>query len=405
MMTRLADQQLQELIDSGESTRVEFKEHLNESTAKSIRKDICALANDLPNHQAPGFIFVGIKDNGTASGITVDDLMLRNLAGMKTDGNLVPPPSINVEKRNLAGGEVAVIAVEVSDSPPVRFQGCIYVRSGPRRDIATAQDERILNEKRRHGDRPFDIQPIPGTGPSDLDLLTFGNSYLTRAFSAEVLETNNRSLEEQLAATKMVLVADEPRATVLGILILGRHPQDYLPGALVQFLRFDGNSHTDEIIDEAALAGTIPDQLRRLEEKLETHNRTSVDITSGSLERRTHSYPLEALHQLTRNAVMHRSYEDTNAPVHVHWFNDRIEITNPGGPYGFVTREQFGQSGQVDYRNPNLAEALKTLGFVQRFGVGIRIARERLEKAGHPEPVFEIHGNFVQVTIKSITES
>lgn len=94
---------------------------------------------------------------------------------------------------------------------------------------------------------------------------------------------------------------------------------------------------------------------RRLEEQLAAHNR----ITGGHLERRTHSHPMEAVHQITRNAVMHRAYEATNAPVHVYWFNDRIEVTNPGGPYGVVTRERFGEPGQVDYRNPNLAEALK----------------------------------------------
>ena len=54
--------------------------------------------------------------------------------------------------------------------------------------------------------------------------------------------------------------------------------------------------------------------------------------------------------------------------------NDRIEILSPGGPFGQVTVENFGQPGIVDYRNPNLAEAMRVLGLVQRFGVGIAIA-------------------------------
>jgi len=87
---------------------------------------------------------------------------------------------------------------------------------------------------------------------------------------------------------------------------------------------------------------------------------------------------MEALRQLTRNALMHRSYEATNAPVRVYWFDDRIEIHNPGGPFGGVTPENFGQPGVTDYRNPNLAEALHALGYVQRFGAGIAIARKAL---------------------------
>lgn len=81
---------------------------------------------------------------------------------------------------------------------------------------------------------------------------------------------------------------------------------------------------------------------------------------------------------MLRNAYMHRSYETTNAPIRVYWFDDRIEIASPGGPYGSVTMENFGQPGIADYRNPNLAEAMRALGWVQRFGAGIGIARKAL---------------------------
>jgi len=69
---------------------------------------------------------------------------------------------------------------------------------------------------------------------------------------------------------------------------------------------------------------------------------------------------------------------DAPATVRVYWFDDRIEIHNPGGPFGSVTPENFGQPGVTDYRNPNLAEALRALGYVQRFGAGIAIARKAL---------------------------
>ncbi len=104
---------------------------------------------------------------------------------------------------------------------------------------------------------------------------------------------------------------------------------------------------------------------------------------------------MAALQQLVRNAVMHRTYESTNAPVHVYWFDDRIEIVSPGGPYGIVTRETFGKVGLVDYRNPNLAEALRVLGFVQRFGFGIPTARRELERNGNSPLAFDVSANSV----------
>jgi len=89
--------------------------------------------------------------------------------------------------------------------------------------------------------------------------------------------------------------------------------------------------------------------LRRLDEKLRAHLTVSVDFTSGSTtEIRRSPYPMVALQQLARNAVMHRTYEGTNAPVRIYWFDDRIEIINPGGPYGTVTVENFGKPGNAE---------------------------------------------------------
>ena len=96
---------------------------------------------------------------------------------------------------------------------------------------------------------------------------------------------------------------------------------------------------------------------------------------------------------------MHRTYEVTNSPIRVYWFNDRIEMVSPGGPFGTVTTTNFGQPGLADYRNPNLADALKVLGFVQRFGVGIATARRALERNGNPPMTFEVTESTVLSTI------
>ena len=400
-MPYLTDEGLLQIIEDDESDCVEFKESLSGSAPKEIREAICAFANDLPDHNKPGFIFVGVRNDRTIGNLPVTDRLLQQLADMKTDGNIVPPPPITVEKRVLGGKQVAVVAVLPSDSPPVRFKGVIHVRIGPRRGIATVQDERILNEKRRYGDTPFDLQPIPTAGVSDLNMTQFENEYLIQAFSDDILAANDRSLNEQLAATKMIVSADQPTPTVLSILTIGKTPQDFLPGAYVQFLRIDGTELTDDILDNEEIRGAIPDMLRRLDDKLISHNRIAVEFMTSVVEQRTALYPIAALQQIARNAVMHRTYEATNAPIRVSWFNDRIEVLSPGGAFGAVTPENFGVAGFTDYRNPNLAEAMKNLGYVQRFGVGIPTARRLLKKAGHPEPEFEIYDTNVLATIKA----
>ncbi len=231
---------------------------------------------------------------------------------------------------------------------------------------------------------------MPTARLADLNRRQFEESYLPSAFAPDVLEANDRTYEQRLAATKMIAQADDPRPTVLGLLVLGIRPRDFLPAAYIQFLRIAGTDHADDVVDAQQIDGTVADVLTRIDDKLASHNRMAVDLTSASLERRTALYPMVALQQIVRNAVMHRTYEATNAPVHVYWFDDRIEVTSPGGPFGAVTEATFGQPGAVDYRNPNLAEALRVMGFVQRFGVGIATARRELEKNGNPPLTYEV---------------
>jgi len=270
------DQELATLLNDLESDRVERKASISDRNI--IRQAICAFANDLPNHQQPGVLFIGVNNDGTCANLPISDQLLLTLSDIRSDGNILPFPDMIVQKRTIIGCELVVVIVEPSDAPPVRFNGRVWVRVDPRRATATQQEERRLAEKRRAKDLPFDILPLPSASLDDLDL--------------------------------------------------------------------------------------------------------------------------DALQQLARNAVMHRIYENTYAPVRITWFNDCIEIQNPGGPFGQVNKQNFGQPGVTDYRNPHLAEAMKNLGYVQRFGVGIQLARKELQKNGNPPPEFVVEDAHLLVTLK-----
>ena len=398
-MQTYSDAELQAMMAAPESDLAERKESLGGSAPRAIREAVCAFANDLPDRRRAGVVFVGVADDGKPCGLEVTDALLRQLADIKTDGNIVPPPTITVARRVLLGQEVAVLTVAPSDSPPVYYRGRAWIRVGCRRAVASAQDERILNEKRRSRDAHFDARPLHGASLSDLMLGRFEDEYLPAAIAPELLAANDRTVEERLAAAKMIVAVDEPVPTVAGMLVLGRRPLDYLHGACIQFLRIGGTEWGDDIHDEARCEGTVADQVRRLDDKLVAHNRTAVDFTSGPYEKRRYTYPVDALQQLSRNAVMHRTYEGTSAPVQVYWFDDRIEINSPGGPHGVVTAETFGQPGAVDYRNPILAEAMRVLGLVQRYGFGIPAARRELRAAGQGEPEFRVTPHRVHCTV------
>jgi ATP-dependent DNA helicase RecG len=402
-MNPLTDEELLALIHDLESDRVERKQTWKGDAPEKGRQAVCAFANDLPNHGQPGVLMVGVKDDGTPMGpeFVVTDELLMTLADIKTDGKITPPPTLTVAKRHLLGREVAVVTVWPADAPPVRLEGRIWIRTGPRRGQASAQDERVLTEKRRYRDRSFDTHPVGGSTLDDLSRSYFENEFLPQAVARDVLENNGRSYEERLASLGMIASVDEPTPTVVGLLALGISPRTWVPSAYIQFLRIRGTDWGDPVVDEAELDGNLDTMLRRLDDKLKATLAVAVDFTSGAAtEVRTSPYPLSALQQLTRNAVMHRTYEGTNAPVRVYWFDDRIEISSTGGPYGAVTQANFGRPGVADYRNPVLAGVLKTMGFVQRFGFGIAEARRAMLANGNPPLEFQVEATTVLAILR-----
>jgi ATP-dependent DNA helicase RecG len=394
----MTDGELEALLNEIESDRAERKEAFTDK--EKARQAVCAFANDLPDHRLPSVLFVGVDDSGKPVSLPITDNLLKDLASMRSEGQILPFPSMDVQKRTLKGVDVAVTIVHPSASPPVRYNGTVWIRSGPRRGIATPDDERRLNEKRRYKDLPADLRPIDGATLDTLDENLFERTYLPAALSREVLEQNQRSTEHQLLAVRFARPEEPIAPTVLGMLVVGRSPTDWLPGAYVQFVRFDGPSLTDPIKNQKEVRGPLPELLGTLDDILRNNIETSASFRHSAVETKHPDYPLAALQQIVRNSLMHRTYENTNAPVRLNLFSDRVEVQNPGGPFGQVTPANFGTPGANDYRNPNLAAVMKELGYVQRFGVGIAVARKEMSDNGNPAPEFIVEQQHIAVVLR-----
>ena len=391
----MTDAELRALPKDLESDRVERKEALTDKDR--VCEAICAFANDLPNHRSEGVVFVGADDAGKPTGLAITDRLLLEISDLRSNGNILPFPTISVQKKTFDGVDVAVVEVLPSDMPPVRFRGRTWIRVGPRRAIATPEEERRLTEKRRAGDLPFDLRALPTATTDDLDLDLFIRTYLPAVLPADILAENQRTIEQQLASLRFITPDGIP--TVVGVVSVGLDPKSLIPGDYVQFVRFDGTDLTAPIVDQKELSGPLSELMAAIEETLQLNISVATEVVGTAQEVQHPDYPLSALQQLARNAILHRSYEATNSPTRISWFNDRIEIQNPGGPFGQVTEDNFGQPGATDYRNPNIAEAMKVLGWVQRFGIGIPTARRELEKNGNPALEFTVNGANVLATI------
>lgn len=390
----LSHAELERLFLDLESDRVERK--AAPSNPDQIREAICAFANDMPNHGLPGVIFLGQNDDGTCSNLRVDDGLLLRLSNIRDEGNILPLPVMQVGRRDLTGCTVAVVVVEPSDRPPARFRGRTCIRVGPRRAVATLEEERRLTERQLWRNLPFDSRPFSGATLDDLDLYRFETEYVNVAFSRAVVERNGRNIVEKLRSLRLISPDGVP--TAAAILLLGKDPRAFLPGAYIQFLRVEGKHITDPIEDQKEISGTVQDQIRMADEVTRINVRTRVSIGPGS-RGESPDYPVAALDQLIRNALLHRNYDSSHAPVKLYWFNDRIEIHNSGGLYGDVTPETIWK-GATAYRNPLLAEGMKALGLVERFGFGLQQAQRAVQENGNPP----LRSEFVETFVAFIVE-
>ncbi|MFV2021184.1 ATP-binding protein [Micromonospora sp. LOL_023] len=383
------------LLGTKETAILEFKRDATDRNA--LRKAICALANDLPG-TGGGHLIIGVDDSGKpVGGLDVSDAALLKVTEYRDQGLILDRPSMVVTAEKFGGENVILVKVNASRTPPVRFDNVVYVRPGPSTRRATRDDERVLSERRRSFDTPFDVRVVPGSELTDLDLELFRSGYLRQAVDQSVIEENHRSIEQQLASLRLADVDGTP--TVLGMLLVGLDPTNRLPGAYVQFVRYEGIDVGGAVLDEQDIRSNIINAAERLEVVLRGHLHTRLVQASGFREEPRPNYPFDALREACMNAIMHRNYESSHAPVRVAWFDDRIEVTNPGGPFGQVRADNFDKVN--DYRNPSLAAAMKSLGYVNQFGRGIGRIRSSLQRNGNPKPIFVVDDSSWTVTMGS----
>ncbi len=383
---------VQALLADLESDRIERT--ISTNNTDKFAQAICAFGNDYPSHRKPGYLIVGANDDGTLSGLQVTDELLRNLAAIRADGNVLPPPAMSVEKIALPEGEVAVVEVQPSTVPPIRYKGRVYIRIGPRKGIANEQEERVLSERRASLLTTFDAHPVPEASVNDLTMRLF-DEYRMQTIDAEVIAANHRTTEEKLASLRCFdLTAAKP--TVAGVLLFGTNPRYFLPGAYVQFLKFPGNTMTDRPDDEKEISGDLRITVETMYQKIVAHNIVASTQGEGFRDQPRPDYPEWALRELFNNSIIHRDYQSTT-PVRFYWFDDRIEIQSPGGLYGEVTPATLTRRNS--YRNPVLAEAMKSMDYVNRYGYGIRRAQDLLTANGNPPPTFEIDDKVFLATI------
>lgn len=381
----MQESEITSLISDLESDRIERTISFRED---KLGPAVCALSNDFPNNKKSGYILLGINDDGTVAGITIGDEELKKIGGVKSNGNVLPQPSIVVsEVFHINGGDIVAIEVKPSLYPPVRYDGRCWIRIGPRKSIANVAEEGILIERRASYAKTYDLVPALGATIEDISEEYFSLSYLPLAIDEETLRANGRSIKFKMAALRFWDIKNDC-PTNAGILMFGLNPLFFLPGAYIQYIKFQGELVTEGVEFEKQFSGALISELKNIDDFIKNNIIKERAVRQESFQETTvKNYSYWALRELVMNAIMHRSYE-SNSPIYIYEFASRIEIVNPGGLYGDVTPKNFPNAS--DYRNVVIAESMKRLGYVNRFNYGVQNATNELEKNGNGTPVFDL---------------
>ena len=375
--------ELEELLASTETYRVERTKSTTDKD--KFGEAVCAFANDMPDCGKPGYLFIGVDNDGHPCGMKATDELLQKFAAIRSDGNILPIPTISVDSFSLPGGDVIVVEVLPSDQPPVRYRGRTWIRIGPRRDIASPAEETILAERKARNFTTFDARPCFGASLDDIDLDLFLHDYLPKAVDAEILAADDRPIERKMESLRFFNSA-YGLPTNAAVLLFGKDPRRFFPGAYVQYVSFGGRDKAATILNEHPFKGPVVRMLAQIDLFIETTiaRKRPVFVTALREETRT-DYPKGAIRELVMNAIMHRDYQG-NAPIHFYQYADRLEIVNHGGLYGRARPENFPNVS--DYRNPIIAEAMKVLGYVNCYNRGINMVQDELEANGNGKAEF-----------------
>ena len=255
-------EEILELLRSTESYRIERT--VSTGDMDKFQEAICAFSNDLPNSRKNGYLILGVRDNGALSGLKVDDALMKKIAGIRSDGNILPLPIMSVERFEYDEGDLLVVEVSPAWVPPVRYRGRTFIRIGPRRDIATESEERILLEKRTSYMATFDATPCFGSSLKDIDTQFIQKEYLPQVIDADILLTDKRPLKEQLAAIHLYDITNDC-PTNAAIILFGINASFFLHGCYVQYVHFAGEDTGSKILNERQIRGSLCSILPKLE--------------------------------------------------------------------------------------------------------------------------------------------
>lgn len=294
-----------------------------------------------------------------------------------------------------ADSEGYVLKIQISKTRDLKTasDGKVYIRRGAQ-SLPITNDERLLSLRRDKGLVSFETELL--NCPSDV----ISNSIHIIEFLLEVVPTGE---PDAWLKKQMLLINGKP--TVAAILLFAEEPQAVLPKRSgLKIYRYktsdDGGTRTTLDFDPLSVEGNVYEQIKiAVEETTRIIQSVRLNTHKGMVPV---TYPIEAIHEIITNAVIHRDYSITD-DIHVRIFDNRVEVLSPGTLPGHVTAENI--LSERFARNPGLVRLINKFPNPPNkdVGEGLNTAFESMRQLKLKPPVIEQKGGYVQVILKHET--
>ncbi len=369
----MGSKEITKILQQGESYTVEFKRSLN----KDIKNEICAFVNS-----SGGKLFVGIDDYGNICGTVIDNKIRSQLQTSIEAIN--PRPNVTVDEIDYKGKKIMVIDCFTDDRKPYMVSGSIFIRIGANSQKLTTPDEvraffqdanKINFDKA--GNKNFSY-------PQDFDKDKFNK------FIEEVGIT--KQLSEKQILKNLKLFSNNDEFLNAGVLLFAKDVQKYHEHASIRCLLFKGTKKT-LILDDKLITGSLQEQyeeaLRFVKSKLEL--RYIIETAGPRIEK--YEIPEVVFKEAIINALVHRDYYEIGGKIHIEIYDNRLEISNPGGLVSTIKENEFGKRSVA--RNPIIFGLFQRLSLVEQVGSGITRMLDYMKTVNLPAPEFSLKGIFV----------
>ena len=377
--------EIKSIIASGEGYNAEFKVSIP-SKIKEITEEVCAFAN-----ASGGVVLIGVDDANTIKGITIDNA--KRSAIQNSINEISPVLKCDFNIVEVDGKDIAVIEVPSGQNKPYVLSGAIYVRQGPNSQKLTTVEE--MRDFFQQADKIYFDDAICKEANIEDDITK--ESINTFRFEAGLV---NATSDEQLF-TNLKLVTNDGQLKNGTVLFFGSNPEKFFEKAVIRCVAFDGIDKR-YIVDDKVMTGTLYQQYQKsmiwLKSKLDV--RYDIEGEGGKPRKELWEIPETAFKEIIINSLAHRDYYDKGARITIEVFDDRVEISNPGGLVSAVPRSEFGKRSAS--RNPLIFGLFERMRLVEQIGSGITRIRDVMNDEGLTPPEFNIDGMFTVILRRPI---